>query len=237
MYFWEKYHMEKFLNKCVFCSSKDLYKVSNTQYKCKKCGKKFSSQKLQIEHKILVAFLEGKSAVQASIFLHVNYRTISNKYMDFRKLLTSYLEKIHEQSQYRFNEYDEYYYLPKKKRGKVKYLFEAIGILGTIYEEKIYTFILPDQFSHLKKERSNKETNLAYLKEYAKYLSRYKIVHYSKFDNILIHFWAFLESSLDIYKGISKEYFIYYLKECEFKFNFKKKEQEQILWQLWLETL
>jgi transposase len=229
--------MKNFSKQCVFCSSKELYKVSSTQYKCKICKKKFSIKKLEKEYSILESFLNGQSAIEAKNTLHVNYKTLSHKYMDFRKLITMYLEESYEQSTNRFSEYDEYYYLPKNKRGRVKYLFEAVGILGLIYEEKVYTLLLPDQFSHLEDKMTNKQTNLAYMKEYSKYLNRYKIVHYTKFDNLLVHFWVFLESSLDKYKGVSREYFIYYLKECEFKFNFKKNEQKEILWKLWLNNL
>lgn len=223
-------------NLCPFCGSKQLYIVSNTSLKCSTCKKKYSLKKLEIDYKTVEFFCNDISAKKCAQSLHVNYKTIQNRYMDFRKLIMINIEKQYKEEHTVFTEYDEYYFLPKNKRGKVKYLFDSIGILGQIYNETVYTILLPDQFSHLRKESIvNPEINFAYLKEYSKYLNRYKIVHYEKFDSKIIRFWVFLEDKLLHFKGISRENFSFYLKEYEFKFNHTKEEQKKILWKAWID--
>lgn len=178
-------------------------------------------------------FCKNISANECSKALHVNYKSVKDRYMDFRKLALLHVEQVYNQNRSEFSEYDEYYFLPKNKRGKVKYLFEAIGILGMVYKNSVYTLLLPDQFSHLK--NALHDVKITYMKEYAKYLNRHKIVYFEKFDSQIIRFWIFLEKNLLHFKGISKENFIYYLKEYEFKFNYDKEKQKEILWKLWIE--
>ncbi|WP_458699424.1 hypothetical protein ACKGJI_06225 [Sulfurospirillum sp. 1307] len=219
---------------CPFCGETKLYKVSKNSFKCSKCAKKFSHTKLKRDYEVLKYFIEDFSAKKCSEILKVNYKTVKERYDDFRKIIALHVENIYLNNHKEFTEYDEYYFLPKNKRGKVKYLFDSIGILGQVYEDKVYTILLPEQFAHLKNENLNKEINLVYMKEYSKYLNRYKIVHFEKFDSIILKFWAYLENRLDKYKGISKDKFAYYLKESEFKFNYTKEEQLKIIWNLWL---
>ncbi len=218
---------------CPFCGSRYLYVVTKTSLKCSTCKRKFSLIKLKKDIEIMDCFCDNMSANECAKILHVNYKSVKDRYMDFRKLLLLHVEKLYKKNRTEFSEYDEYYFLPQNKRGKVKYLFEAVGILGMVYNAKVYTLLLPDQFSHLKNALGN--VKITYMKEYAKYLNRYKIVHYEKFDSLLIRFWIYLEDKLLHFKGISRENFIYYLKEYEFKFNHNKEEQKKILWKLWIE--
>jgi transposase-like protein/DNA-directed RNA polymerase subunit RPC12/RpoP len=220
---------------CPYCGKNRLYKVSKTSLKCAYCSKKFSTVKLQRDYDVLKYFIDEFSAKKCSEELNLNYKSVKERFDDFRKIILLHVEEIYKTNHKEFIEYDEYYFLPKNKRGKVKYLFESIGILGQVYSDnKVYTVLLPDQFAHLRGENFNKEINLAYIKEYSKYLNRYKIVHFKEFDSLIIKFWAYLEMRLDKYKGILRENFIYYLKESEFKFNYTKEEQFKTIWSLWL---
>lgn len=221
---------------CPFCEHHFLYKIQNHTYRCARCHKKYSAKKLDFDYEALKAFCQDHSVNSNTKALHVNYKNIKERYMAFRKLCFLHSEKIYSKKDGQFDEYDEYYYLPQNKRGQVKYLFEAIGILGMVYKDKIYTLLLPDQFLHLRAEQDNKNVNLAYLKEYAKYLNRYKIVHFEKFDSLVINFWVFLEKKLAKYKGIKRENFSYYLKEYECKFNYTKEELFDILWEAWIDS-
>lgn len=220
---------------CPFCASKRLYKIDAHTQKCSTCNKKYSLKKLEFDWLVLSCFCDDKSALECKDILSVNYKSIKDRYTQFRRLITHHAQEQYNKSEDRFSEYDEYYFLPKKKRGKVKYLFEAIGVLGMLYDDFVYTLLMPDQFAHLKDtDFGTKEVNVAYLKEYAHYLNRHKIMHFEKFDSPLIHFWAFLEQKLLKYKGINSENFIYYLKEYEFKFNYPCEQQKEILWSAWL---
>lgn len=218
---------------CPFCKNKKLYAVSNTSLKCSACKRKYSHIKLEKDYKILNFFCDNISANECAKSLKISYKSVRDRYMDFRKFLYIYIENIYIENYAEFNEHDEYYFLPQNKRGRVKYLFEAIGILGMAYNNSIYTLLLPDQFAHIKNRLDNEK--IIYIKEYARFLNRHKIMHFEKFDSRLIRFWVYLEEKLLHFKGVSKENFIYYLKEYEFKFNHKKEKQKKILWQLWIE--
>lgn len=222
--------MKNEINSCIYCQSQHLYKVSHTQYKCATCKKKFSLKKYTMDMKVIELFCDKISAKQASEFLHVNYKSIESRYKILRKNIIVYLESVYAKREKEFSEYEEYYYLPENKRGKIKYLFDAIPIFGMMYDKSIYTLMLPNQFEYAKEEH---EKNPTILLEYAKFLNRYKIIHYEKFDNLLVRFWLHVENEMKRFHGVSKENFILYLKECEFTFNYTKCEQKTILTKLW----
>ncbi|KFL35314.1 MULTISPECIES: hypothetical protein [unclassified Sulfurospirillum] len=210
---------------CIFCGQTKLYKVSSTQYRCVTCKRTFSHAKQTKERQILDAFIVNQSAHACATLLGLNYLTVAKTYQKLRLLLIEHSEALYAKHTQTFSQYDEYYFLPTCKRGKPKYLFDAIGILGMLYDKRIHTLLLPNQFAHLK----NLEENSIEKETYARYLNQHKVAHYESFDNALVDFWYFLERWMDHFKGIKKENFIYYLKEAEFKFNYTHEEQKLIL--------
>jgi len=210
---------------CIYCSGKKLYCVSPTQYRCATCKRTFSIKKHLQEEAILRAFIENESAHSCSQTLHVNYITVKKAYLNFRMKIMDFIEQSYTYQKNSFSQYDEYYFLPHSKKGDFNYFFDSIGILGMAYETKIYTLLLPDQFSHLK----HLSRDLIDMHYYAQYLSNHKMAHFESFNNIINQFWNFLEHFMMHFKGVSKEKFIYYLKEAEFKFNYTKEEQHVIL--------
>ena len=66
-------------------------------------------------------------------------------------------------------------------------------------------------------------------KEVSRFISLNKISKKDKKETIIQNFWEFFESSIVKYRGVKEKNFIYYLKEIEFKFNYKKEQQMQIL--------
>ncbi|MBV5278546.1 MAG: hypothetical protein J0647_05875 [Campylobacteraceae bacterium] len=225
------------LTTCIFCDSTKLYCVSKTQWQCATCKRKFSHKKFLQDILVLNYFIDNISAKECSEHLKLNYITIQKIYTKARILIIGYIEKFYLNQEKNFSQYDEYYFLPANKRGNIKYLFDAIGILGMSYGDFIYTLLLPDQFSHLKKFSLDNVDAQMYKEEYSKYLSQHKVAHYETFENRLGQFWDSLEIFMLHFKGVSKIKFIYYLKEAEFKFNHTKKEQQSILWQLWKENM
>ena len=69
----------------------------------------------------------------------------------------------------------------------------------------------------------------AYFKEFSKFMMLNKISKTQKRENIITQFWIFFEDYILKYKGVEAKYFFYYLKEIEFKFNYKRQEQMLIL--------
>lgn len=217
--------MKSKLPRCIFCAETKLYKVSATQYRCVTCKRTFSHEKHAQKMHIIEAFIANQSAYECAKELTLNYATVTKTYHTLRLLIIEYLEALYAEQMETFSQYDEYYYLPTCKRGNPKHLFDAIGILGMLYGKRIYTLLLPDQFTHLrhlKEDSPEKET-------YARYLNQHKVAHYESFDNVLMDFWTFLETWMEHFKGIRKEHFIYYLKEAEFKFNYDTNEQRTVL--------
>ncbi len=222
--------MKKETVSCIFCKEKRLYQVSPTQFKCFTCKKKFSLQKYQHEQAIIQAFIANQSASLCASSLGLNYATVKKMYQKIRLLLMEYSENIYHQQTHTFSQYDEYYFLPTCKRKNPHYLFDAIGILGMVYETHIYTLLLPNQFAHLK----HLEEKAIEKEMYARFLMQHRVAHYESFENPLSNFWRYLERWMEHFKGVKEENFIAYLKEAEFKFNHKNEvEQRSILEALW----
>lgn len=223
---------ETHLTHCIFCASPKLYRVSLTQLKCPSCKHTFSEKKYHQNLKILNHFIVNSSAKKCANEMALNYITVKRIYQKIRIFLVNESEATYTEQEKSFSQYDEYYFLPNNKKKDIKYLFDAIGILGMSYGNSIYTLLLPDQFEHLKHlSQDELETNI-YKEEYAKYLSWHKVAHYETFDNQLQEFWKFLEEFMLHFKGVRKLHFIYYLKEAEFKFNHTVEEQKAILYKL-----
>jgi len=212
-------------NVCIFCGHTKLYHVTSTQSRCVTCKRTFSHVKYAQTLEILECFIDNNSAYECATLLGLNYLTVAKRYQKLRLLLMAHSETFYAEQKETFSQYDEYYFLPTCKRGKPKYLFDAIGILGMLYDKRIHTLLLPDQFAHLK----NLEETSIEKETYARYLNQHKMAHYESFENALVDFWHFLEEWMDHFKGVQKENFIYYLKEAEFKFNYTKEEQRLIL--------
>ena len=63
------------------------------------------------------------------------------------------------------------------------------------------------------------------------------MVHITSFKHRLEEFWNFFETFMAHFKGVKKENLVYYLKEAEFKFNYSKHEQKEILMRLWKQNM
>ena len=64
---------------------------------------------------------------------------------------------------------------------------------------------------------------------FIEYLNWNKIHSRNSHQSKLNEFWKFLEKNLKKYKGVEEENFFFYLKECEFRFNYSKEEQLEII--------
>lgn len=187
--------------KCKNCGNKRFYLLKDDYLKCKDCNKKYSKRKLELNLKIIDCFCENLSALDASKKLQLNYRTVKDRYDFYRINITKYLEDKYNSSYSAFKEYEEYRYSYNNK--------DFINIMGFVNNDIIYTILLPDYVSF-----SNKEN---------------KIYSEKFYQTKLYDFWKYLDDKLKIYKGISKDRFILYVKEFEFKFNYDKFTQKEIL--------
>lgn len=206
--------------KCKNCNNETFYTLQNNYIKCKKCAKKYSLKKLQKEEMIIKAFCENKNALETSKELHTNYRTVKDRFDEFRHKIALFLEEEYNSSVKDYSEYEEFYYFKQRdKNKKKKNLYTAINIMGFYSNEKVYTLLMPKLTTAFFDEDSGFDA----------YLNWHKIHSQNYYQTNLKAFWSFLEENLKKYKGVNEDNFFYYLKECEFKFNFSKEKQIQIL--------
>ncbi len=206
---------------CPYCKGNTLYSLKNDYIKCKECNKKFSPKKLEIDLVIIEYFCDNYHALDTSKILKLNYRTVQHRYKILRQLCGTYLEDVYQNSIHDDNSYEEHYYFTQRdKLKKIRSIYNSINIIGFYSNKKVYTLLMPQ----LPKPSYTKED-----KNFEKYLHWHKLYSHDGYVSPLKEFWSFLEEQMKKYKGISKQNFFYYLKECEFKYNYSRQEQQQIL--------
>lgn len=176
-------------------------------------------------------FLLNISAFEASKLYSASYVSVKKYYHDFRLLSALISEKEFEHvREKQVVEYEEYFYIEKSKKNQKNALFDAYNFLTFDYEGHIYTILMPS-LQKYKTQFLEDKIEDAYIEELKKFKRRSKIIKISKYYNNIVKFWKYFEQNITIYKGISSEYFAYYLKEFEFKFNHSKEEAMELLMQ------
>jgi hypothetical protein len=202
--------------KCIFCNHKKLYQLKTGQLKCASCKKKFSQKRIELKEKIIESFCKDFTANQTAQILQINYQTSKNEYENIRKKIANFLENQYDSGE--VVEYDEYLYLEKSKNIKLN-MFQSKNFLTFHYTDKVYNLLMPE---------INRYQNIE-AKDFSRFMSLNKISKTQKKETIIQNFWEFFEESILKYKGVKEENFFYYLKEIEFKFNYKVEEQKEIL--------
>ena len=205
---------------CQNCNNTTFYTLANDYIKCKTCAKKYSLKKLQKDDLIIIKFCENKNALKISKELELNYKTVKDRFDIFRKKIALFLEHEYNNSIHDYNEYEEFYYIKEReKKKKKKSLSESINIMGFYSNKKVYTLLMPK----IGRRAFDIEDG------FIQYLNWNKIHSLNSHQTNLNIFWKFLEDNLKKYKGFEEDNFFYYLKESEFKFNYTKDEQIEIL--------
>ncbi len=205
---------------CQNCNNTTFYTLANDYIKCKTCAKKYSLKKLQKDDLIIIQFCENKNALKISKELELNYKTVKDRFDIFRKKIALFLEHEYNNSIHDYNEYEEFYYIKEReKKKKKKSLSESINIMGFYSNKKVYTLLMPK----IGRRAFDIEDG------FIQYLNWNKIHSLNSHQTNLNIFWKFLEDNLKKYKGFEEDNFFYYLKESEFKFNYTKDEQIEIL--------
>ncbi|AXH09492.1 hypothetical protein CP960_11870 [Malaciobacter halophilus] len=202
------------IKNCPYCGSRTLYILKNNYRKCKDCNKKISLNKLENDLKIIEGFCENIPALNLSKDLNMNYRTVSNRYDIFRKIIANYLEKLYYSSIQDNTSYEEFYYFNEKQlQKKNKSLYEAINIIGFYSNQRVFTLLMPSLPRPPLQDRDE---------DFERYLKWHKVQSQNSYKTPLKDFWSYLRENLKKYKGVTNDNFFFYLKECEFKYNFSK---------------
>ncbi|RXJ60847.1 hypothetical protein CRV04_02195 [Candidatus Marinarcus aquaticus] len=206
---------------CPKCNMTHLYSLSNDYFKCASCKTKFSLKKQNMDCEVIHLFCSNINAQQSAQLLKVNYRTVANRYALFRKLIAKHAQEVYEQQIHTENSYEEHYYFTQRQKNrKRKSLYEAVNIIGFYSNQTIFTLLMPKLSKSALQEHDD---------SFERYLSWHKLQSQNAYKTPLKVFWAYLEQNLKKYKGISEENFFYYLKECEFKYNYVLHQQIEIL--------
>ncbi len=207
------------MNNCSFCHTTHLYLLRNGHIKCAQCKRKFSPKKYERDKKIIQSFCNNTNALQASKLHNLNYVTVQKRYQNLRRLITTYLDNEHHKDSMLSQEYDEYIYMKNEN------IYAAQNFLTFNYHNRIYNLMLPSLYKFRTFDKNDEElSKFLFLNKIAKLESKYGKIN---------EFWEYLEEFLKPYKGVNSENFVYYLKEAEFKFNYDKKVQEEILLKLY----
>ena len=210
---------------CSNCKNRNFYNLANDYIKCKKCAKKLSLKKIAKDKLIIEKFCENKNALQSSKELKLNYKTIKDRFDAIRQKIAIFSEETYNNSIKINVEFEEFYYLKEREKAKKrKSLSEAVNIIGFYSNDKVYTLLMPN----LKHRRESNSEG------FEEYLNWHRIYSKESYKTKLYDFWKYLEENLKRYNGISYENFFYYLKEYEFKFNYEKQNQKEILNKLFL---
>jgi len=203
--------------------------------KCSVCKKKYSPKKYKSDMQIIRAFCDNLSALHVSKTLETNYLTVKKRFDRFRRLIALYQEERYLCRECDVSEYEEYFYLEVSKRHDPKSIFDAHNFLTFDYGGMIYTLLMPSLQRH-KEQFLADGLEESYYKEFNKYLRLNRIAKLQHRENLITRFWNYFEAFILCYNGVSDEYFPYYLKEAEFKFNHPKERQREILEKLWLDS-
>jgi transposase-like protein len=177
---------------------------------------------------IIESFINNESALSLCKRTKLSYVSIQKYYKKLRVLAAHICEKEYEDIRSHDCEYEEYYYLENSKKLKKEAVFDAHNFLTFDYSEHIYTILMPS-LQQYKKQFFEDQVEKSYIDEFNRFKRNSKIIKVDKHFNNIISFWEYFEDFILKYKGIKNDSFIYFLKECEFKYNHTKDEAIELL--------
>jgi len=230
--------------KCIFCGHYGLYRLGDGRIKCRHCRRAYSLQKLRKDLDTLYYFYIEVSAHKAARELGVSYRTVSAKYMEFRRVIADYLDKEFVKLGGKI-ELDETYFGGKRKGKRGRGAFNKAIVFGIMERDgKVYTKVVPNvKAKTLMAEIRGKAAkgsvfytdcfkSYKSLKQYGKHN---KINHQYTFGKSHNHingiegFWSYAKERFHKYHGINMQNYPLYLKEMEFRFNHRNEDVFKLL--------
>jgi transposase len=177
--------------------------------KCSQCRRKFSPRKLQRKKELINLFLSADDIPMKTLTdnSNININTIMKHFEIFRKKIALFLDREYEQNIHKIDEYDEHIYCQKNSRSTKNCRFISFS-----FENKIYTLLLQENI-----EQKNRLENF------------YKMIKVKKDSSTITDFWNYFKVFIAKHRGVARENLIYYIKEAEFRYNYSKKEQKEIL--------
>lgn len=220
---------------CIYCHH-SLYHLSDGMVKCSSCKKKYSPKKVETILNLVDLFCHDHNASDGAKIAEISYAAALKYYQEFRKLLIEHCEEEYHNNRKNESEYEEYIYQEKSKRNQKSAIFDAHNFLTFAYGEKVYNILMPS-LNLYKQQFIKDDLEEIYEKEFSHFMRSSKLIKITKYDHTMTRFWHYFETFIIAFKGVSREYFPYYLKEAEFKFNTPIKKRREILEQLYFRPI
>ncbi len=219
------------LSECLYCKN-FVYTLSDGRVKCSNCHKKLSINKINKIMFIIECYINNESALSISKRTKISYVSVQKYYAILRSISAKICENEYENIRASSCEYEEYYYLENSKKLKREAIFDAHNFLTFDYNNHIYTILMPS-LQQYKKQFFEDSIEGSYINEFKKFKRNSKIIKVDNHFNNIVSFWEYFEKTILKYKGVKNESFIYFLKECEFKYNHSKEEAIELLIKLY----
>ena len=233
--------------RCIFCESTSLYRLGNKYVKCKHCKHKYSLKKLEKDLNVLYHFYLEISARKTARALGISYKSVSDRFMKYRYKMTEYLREQFSELSGEI-EIDESYFGGKRKGKRGRGARNKAIVFGILERNgKVYTAVVPDVKAKTLMAKITKKTrkgSVFFTDQFRSYKSLIlygkheridhskTLVEYNKHINGIEGFWSFAKERFMKYHGINRDNYYWYLKEMEFRFNYRKEDLFKKLVQL-----
>jgi len=240
---------------CPSCGSKEFYKMSRMRLRCFRCKKDFRPlnhtrfSQIKISHSkwlMLIKLFElSTSARKAAKEVKVSYKTALKAFSTIRTAIVHELAKNDEVLKGEI-EADESYFGGRRKGKRGRGSGNKSIVFGILERKgKVSISIVKDVSAETLMEETVKKVrrgSIVYTDRWRSYDSlmfcgyrHLSIDHRHKFKRGRVYingiegFWSFARERLIKYHGISKEKFLYYIKEMEWRYNNRGKELYPLL--------
>jgi transposase len=229
---------------CPRCRGGHIYRMSDNRFKCYGCYFKYGTQKIKDDYVILHYFSLEIPANKTAGDLGFSYNKVRGKYMIYRQEIYEFLDQEFKMLSGEI-ECDESYFGGRKKGIRGRGSSGKIKVFGMLERQgRIFTTVIDDVSAEtLMNEIRDKSVkgsvfytdkfrSYKSLKFYGKHLT---VDHNKYFSNGRHHinglegFWSFAKERLLKYHGVSKNHFLLYLKEMEFRYNYRNENLYRLL--------
>ena len=239
---------------CPFCKAKNIGKVRRNLFKCYSCKKEWSVRKDSILEDLKIPFSKFILAVKLFILevpvnkahkeLDLAYNTTHKIYTKIRECIYKFVSKDGELLSGEL-EMDESYFGGRRKGNRGRGAKDKIPVFGILERNgKVKVEVVKDVSGEtLLREtiKKVKRGSLIYTDKFKSYDSlvmygfRHERIDKSvRFSNGKVYingiegFWSYAKERLLKFHGVSRDSFIYYLKELEFRYNFRDNIEDSL---------
>lgn len=230
--------------KCWFCGAYGLSRLSDKRVWCGHCRTKYSLKKLRTDLRVLYYFYLEVSARKCARELKLNYKSVSSRYSAYRDAIVAFALQEFRKLRGKV-EADESYFGGRRKGNRGRGAFNKQAVFGVLERNgRVYTTVVDDVsaktlFEHIKK--ATRKGSVFYTDDFKSYkdLKQYgkhnRVKHSKTFGkghnhiNGIEGFWSYAKERFHKYHGISKQNYLAYIKEMEFRFNHRNEQLYPLL--------